>query len=198
MSSDGVTTMWCIWCEYKAATWEKIYVSSSPDGITWAAPTLILTTAASAAISPSVLWDGAQFVMYTNDLAAGYVMNYRTCATMDGVWSAPGVVVFSNPYPAGTSGPKHNDVIKFGAIYYMIYMEVDTGINAGLYLAVSTDGINFVIDPNFRLPAQVGVWDYQPYRASLIRAGDGLDIYYSGLNAASSISKISKTHYILP
>ena len=194
--------MWCIWTELKSGTWERIYVSSSADGITWAAPTLIFDIAHAAAdklMSPSVLWDGAQFLMYVCDFKlVPHVINRFVCATMDGVWAADAAptVLFANPEPI--TSKKHVDVILYGGVYYMIYMDVDSGINAGLYFGSSADGITFTLDPNFRLPAQVGVWDYLPYRASLVADATGFDIYYSGFDVVGTTAKISKTRYNLP
>jgi hypothetical protein len=196
MSADGTTTMYIFWREYKSGSAEKIYMRSSTDGVTWAAETLILTGAVNNdSMSPSVHWDGAQFVMYICNTAKYPTLQYRTCATIDGVWSAASDVVFTN---AHNLAPKHVDVILSGSTYYMIFMDVDSGVNGGLYLATSTDGINFTTDPNFRIPAQVGVWDYLPYRASLLPVGDGLDIYYSGMNNGETDGRIAKTHYRLP
>jgi hypothetical protein len=195
MSADD-STMWMIWREYKTATVDKIYVSSSTDGVTWSEPALILSPANNQGMSPSALWDGTQFVMWLCATSTYPYFQRYTCATMDGTWSAATQTTWLNG-PAAMS-PKHADVILSDSVYYLIYMDVDSGVNAGLHLATSTDGLAWKADPNFRIPAQVGVWDYLPYRASLLPVGDGLDIYYSAFDAAGTTAKIGKTHYTLP
>jgi hypothetical protein len=199
MSADNVT-MYIVWREFKAATVDKIYLSSSADGVTWAAPTLILSPATNQGMSPSVLWDGAQFVMWLCATSTYPLFQQYTCATIDGIWSAATQTTWLNsPGPIGASiSPKHADMILSGGVYYLICMDVDNGINGGLYLATSADGLAWKADPNFRLPVQVGVWDYLPYRASLLPVGDGLDIYYSGFDVVGTTCKIGKTHYRLP
>jgi hypothetical protein len=194
MSPDGTTTMYIFWLEAN----QGIYMSSSNDGITWSAQTKIINSAATNQVmSPSVLWDGTQFRMYTSKVGGGYTLEYRTCATITGTWSAPASLAITN-LGAPPYGAKHLDVILSDGVYYLIYMDVDATYNSGLYLAKGVNGIDFVIDPNFRIPAQLGVWDYLPYRASILNTGQALDIFYSGFNSGENISHIARTNYSLP
>lgn len=198
MSADGLT-MWLIWRKFEVvANYDRVYVASSTDGITWGASTLIIDTSYPYAMSPSALWDGAQFVMYTCTLETlTYHIERRVCATMDGTWGAVTDITFAN---SSQMQPKHADIILSGGVYYLIFMDsvVAHGVNRGLYFAKGSNGIAFTLDPNFRMAYGVGVWDYEPYRASLLPVGDGMDIYYSGFDVAGTTAKIGKTHYTLP
>jgi hypothetical protein len=195
MSADGLT-MYCVWREVVgASTADKIWIKSSTDGITWAGETDILDAAFTAVLSPTIEWDGTQFVMWSVNGTSSNALEKRTCATIDGVWSEVTTCTFINPSPSLF----HVCVRKFGSTYYLTGMDTQSLYTKGSYLAWSTDGEAWEYDPGFIiLPGASGAWDdTRMYRSTFAKVGNVLDIWYSAYNASNEWYT-GYTQYALP
>ena len=162
-----------------------IYVKSSTNGTTWSAASAVLSGGSTDFLSPAVLYDGTQFVMYyINSTPTPAVLNRRTCATPDGTWSAA-----ANCPVTGIPSDNqiwHLSVVKRGEVYHGFFtMELATH---PLYFGHSVDGINWTLDSEPLLDAGAsGSWDDGfLYRASGVPIGVGYDLFYSANSDPSS------------
>jgi hypothetical protein len=172
---DGSGVMWMFYAEALADTYDRIYVVSSPDGVTWSAPTLVVDGTFPDVLSPAVLWDGSQWVMYS--ITGAGVLQRRTCATPSGTWSAAAVVTVLKP---STITPWHIDVIYDNGIYYALVMSSVFD----LYFGRSTNGTTFVVSSNPIIKKADAAWTTnRVYRGCLVRTASGFDTWYSGFSA---------------
>jgi len=186
MSPDGLT-MYMVYREF--STLEKIFLISSTDGINWTLPTLILegdVSSVTQMLSPSIIWDGSQYVMYTGDssqVSFRDVAFRRTCPTIDGTWSSRIPTVMSEDF-----GINHVCVKLIDGVYYMVTTNTIGPGKFGNYLAKSTDGINFDYDWGFAIfPSENPKWDSrQIYRATISGKGKNLEIWYSAYLGSNS------------
>lgn len=198
VDNDG--TMWLIYREYLVATYDKIYALSSADGITWGASTLILDLGPTECLSPALLWDGSQWVMYSVDhsVPSGQV-DRRTAASITGPWSAPAAVTFNTPM---SFNEWHLDVILAGGQYYMLMQDLGTNPDiGGLYLAISSDGVNWSYDLNCRIPpGPYAAWDSTTiYHGTHQMIDEVLHIWYSAeyTTGGTDYWHVGKTRYFL-
>lgn len=149
VSPDGLTLS-CIW-RTVTSTQEILYVRSTTDGIAWTAKTAILTVTKTAEniLSPAILHDGTQWVMWTVDaVPAPNVMRRRTCATLTGTWSASTACTVTG-LPAGRD-LWHPSVVKLGSQYVCLMNDCTLGANGvdgELYLMRSTDQLAWTLNP---------------------------------------------------
>lgn len=147
VSTDG-TTLYCLWRTVDA-TYETLYLRSTTDGITWTAKQQILqvTKASANTLSPTIQWDGTQWVMWAVDaVPTPNTLTRRTAAALTGPWSAPTVCTV-NGLPSGRD-LWHVSVIKLGAQYIGLLNDCASGSNGGagrLYLMRSTDGTTWTL-----------------------------------------------------
>lgn len=168
---------------------EAIVHRSSTDGETWSARTTLFTDSNAgntAWLSPAVVYDGSQFVMYAvSGTQPDLNIRYRTCATPNGTWSASAAAGYTRP-TYGASGvhyPWHVDAIRWNDRTYLLINEsAQTGRN--LRWAVSDDGINFTAAADPFLTTPSGTWDgTSVYRATAVPR-DGDDLFYVWYSAA--------------
>lgn len=171
LGQDGL--LWMFYRVTKAATNDKIYVTSSADGVTWSAPVLILDVANNTAICPSIIWDGTQYKMWVN-ASGGTNFKYYTCATPDGAWSAATACFIDSG-----SGPLHFNVIKRDCEYHMF------GTNAGVTFLRSLDGKDWYQSTN-KIEAE-------GYRAAGVWNGAGYDLWYTTGGAHSKVKLATVT-----
>lgn len=165
-------------------TGDVIYCRTSTDGVTWSAETMILQTAANACLSPTIIYDGTQFVMYSvNDSAPPEWVEKRTASSITGTWSAPSTVAITWP---GTRTPWHIDATISAGKTYLIINEGSSG-GQGLYFSVasSPDGSTFTLSGLLMNPSLTGWDNVRIYRASGTISGANLRLWYSA-NGASS------------
>lgn len=198
-SIDG-TILYCIWREAKPATWDRIYLSSSIDGFTWAAPTLIMDLAFAAAMSPSLIWGGTQWVVYSiKSVANVQTIERRTCATIDGTWSAPSAVTVTN---RGYNQYWHLDIIMVGAEYKMLLMDgAYNDLFGGLNILNSADGLTFTSDVySYLSPSTTGAWDSTKiYRGTFLWDGTQYLIWYSAYKQNGSQAwHVGRVNYTPP
>lgn len=167
MTANGLT----MWCLYKVSVGGEIDIrgKSSTDGVTWSAEVTIIDGTTNLDLSPAVVWDGSQFVMYSTDYTSGAdatsVFHRRTCATINGTWSAPSACTMDAAYPAG-EGAWHQDVIYEAGRFWGLF----NFTNKKDYLAYSDDGSAWTRTTNPVIDLTADRWDNaQIYRGSLIR-----------------------------
>jgi hypothetical protein len=117
--------------------------------------------------------------MYSiNDAVNPNTMERRTCATINGTWSAPETVTVY----LSSGSLWHLDVILSGGVYYAL-INVDA---ASLWYAHSSNGRTWAV-PSPALIAQSGsdIWDKLLYRGTLVKTATGFDMWYSARNAAN-------------
>ena len=127
------------------ATTPALAGTNQPDDTSWSAASQVLATGfdGSPVSHPSVIKDGATFVMYYTDLAGTPSIGRATSATSNGAFN-PGVSAVLTAGAAGTfdsNGVKDPVVVKVaGTDYRMLYTGVDADGIERLGLATSTDG----------------------------------------------------------
>jgi hypothetical protein len=177
---DGQTmAMFCM--QSDDTTFTRVYVTTSTDGVTWAEPTLLLTGVVGQLISPAVLWDGSQYVMWTiSRTVTPCRLDRRTAAAVTGPWSDP--VICALPlYVSADANPWHIDVIHDADGYLMFLCSMQNNIGR-LYLARSRDGILWQVGAALLLEASAAGWDDgRIYRASGVRTATGYDLWYSAV-----------------
>ena len=160
-----------------------LYVSSSSDGITWSAPGTITFDPAVSVMSPSILYDGSQYRMYEC-----VSFGYHTSATPNGTFASKTTCAFTNGLPAGKI-LWHISVEKVASEYRALVCVCDSATNGAhpmLYLAISSDGVNFQIGASPLIPLSASGWDSSGiYRASAIWDGSRADIWYSAFKGTS-------------
>lgn len=151
----------------------------STDGITWTSPTTILTAGNAALVSPGVVWDGSQWVMYSvNAAATPKTLERRTCATLTGTWSGPVTCTCALP---GGSFQWHVDVVLSGTYYAFLNLD-----QISLWLAKSTDGLMWTVQSVSLLASSAAdIWDKNIYRSTAVKTATGFDLWYTGYSAAS-------------
>lgn len=182
--------LYCIWRYTDGATVDVIKARSSSDGVTWSDAVDLLTEDFADALSPALLHDGSQWVMYY--YKDGSIIR-RTCATLTGTWSAAEAITI-NRKPAALS-LWHHDIIISDGIYYLLLAEA----RGDLYLAIGDDGVKFTCAslPLLSGGTGAGKWDNQGlYRSTLLKIAGGLDIWYSGM-ADDNAWHIGRTQAVL-
>lgn len=190
--SQDEATLYCLYRWSNGTDTSKVYIRSSTDGVTWSEATELLTGANTIFISPSVVWDGTQYVMWVTDSSGGagaYKIVKRTCATINGVWSAPGDCTFVNKRLY--SDLWHISVVLVGTTYYMFVGLTQPGgsTDADIYLATSTDGGAWTFDPEIVMPrGSTGAWDADRQHRCfpLHLTGETFDLFYSAKSVAGN------------
>lgn len=153
---------------------DSICLRSSTDGIVWLDESTIVTGSASdSLLSPAVVSYGGQYLMFTvKNSANPPIIERRTCATLNGVWSVPTTCATSDLLGLA---PWHLDVIADGTTLYMAL-----NLSAQyLKLGVSTDGgLTWTMDTSIVSP-RGGMWDAHIYRSTIVRTATGFDLWYS-------------------
>lgn len=187
LGQDG--KLWCFWREFSPVV---IYASSSSDGITWSAPQSVLSGV--DVTSPSVLWDGSQYVMYCVE----GTITKRTCATPNGTWSGSTACPFVGlTMPAGKE-LWHISIDKVGEQYRGLITVTDSATQTEfwLYYACSDDGINFKLAQFPILSASVSGWDDGGiYRSCGLWSGDVCTLYYSAFSGTTWHIGLSSFEY---
>ena len=140
------------------------YLRSSTDGVNWTAKVVLFSNTYED-VSPAVVWDGAQYKMWTvNHENHPYSLYLRTAPTAQGPWSAPTLCTVT--LPTGIE-MWHMDIRKLGNQYHMI-MFTTTSIPSPLWFGSSNDGLvwTFGRQPVFkRSMINLNYTDY--YKASM-------------------------------
>lgn len=166
-----------LYCIYRQAG-DLIYGRTSTDGVTWSSEATILTTANNACLSPTILWDGTQYVMYSvNESTTPEWVEKRTASSITGTWSAPTTVAITWP---GQRTPWHIDAtISGGKTYLTINEGTSGGQGVNLSVAASTDGTTFTLSGLLMQPIAASWNGSKIYRASGTISGANLRLWYS-------------------
>lgn len=202
-SPDGLTLN-CVYYDLWTGNPDRLWLTTSTDGITWTTPVLILTSDGTEIFrSPSIVWDGANYILWTcNTQPAPDVFNRRTCPTITGSWSAPTACIFKVSY--GTTQatkppitfPFHGHVKYANGIYYGFYADISSGLAC---LISSADGITWQYPrhgpgfPGFTMGTGGAVWDKTIYSCSILKLVSGFDLFYSAMDAGGTIFNIGRT-----
>lgn len=202
MASDGVT-MWMIYRDSVSPN-DALHVISSTDGVTWSAPTTILSGAGNLLVSPAIIYNATPglYQMWHMDVRISpYRLYYRTASTPDGAWSAATLCDIQSI--AGKDW-WHIDV-QFDPVtgHYQAFVMVtnsgSNGLGGKLYFGESLDGLTWCLTA---LPVldvdSPGAWDSERiYRSSGIRLPDGYDLFYGAASdAIPSVWRIGRTKLV--
>lgn len=144
--------------------WEdRIYVATSPDGLTWSEGMLLAEKASVPEViytSAGVYW--AYWVDFTDRSVPGG-QRIGVARSTDGVhWEKPGTVTFSG-WEARGPAPADPDVMELpDGRLRMYFFQAGT-----VYSAISSDGIHYTVEEGRRLTAE-GIYD-----PNVIRLPDG-------------------------
>ena len=178
---DG-TTLYCFFRFNDASTPPAVIryqVVTSTDGVTWSSPSVYLTSG-TGYLSPAVLLDGSTWHLWQR--GGGFGAIRWSSATPTGF--AAGANCYFTNVPAG-HGVWHFDVFKHDGLFKML-ANTDYDTNKGaLYLATSTDGLNFVFEDEPLLDISAGWDNSRIYRASGYIDDTGLlRVWYSALGSS--------------
>ena len=191
--NEATDELWCYYRKTDLATYDKIYLKKSADGIAWGGTgqgILVLTMSLAEALSPTVVKVGATYHMwYVNSLDSPNTINHRT--SMDGEnWGAEESTNLYGGMPSGWM-PWHLEVrwISERSEYWMSLTLTNSDVNWGtgnqLMFARSIDGINWYLHPIIILSPSAAGWDSSRiYQSTFILDGSTLKIWYSGCDAA--------------
>lgn len=186
--------LYCFYIWNDGGTNTKVYVKSSTDGIVWSSATEILSSATKSLISPAVIWDGTQYVMWCIDQSGSpETLTKRTSATPDGSWSAPETCVLTGRSGNLTSILGHIDVRLYQGTYYAVLS------STSLYVATSGDGKYWVAPKSPFMIKSVSGWDNSLlYRATFVPLSpDTFDVWYSA-KSTSNNWRVGRTNIIWP
>ena len=172
-----------VFFEWGSGGTSKVYVKSSSDGITWSAKTEILSsTTEENYLSPTVILDGSNYVIYYVDtLSSPNLLKRRTASTPTGTWSAATTCSIAG-IPGGIE-LWHLNVIKNGDEYYAFHDLNDSK----LYFAISQDGVNWTFSSTPILSPSTSGWDNSIiYRSAVVDEGSAntYGLWYSARDAS--------------
>lgn len=143
MSPDE-KTMYMVY-KYDSGTYRSLWMTHSYDGVTWNTPVEIMSndTDNHEFISPAVLWDGTQYVMWTvksNTSPTLHDLYLRTADDPYGPWANP--ITCTYTLPSGVS-VWHLDIRQMGSQYHALIC-AKNGINNEAYFGTSDDKTTWV------------------------------------------------------
>lgn len=161
---------------------ELIFVKSSENGITWSPRDTIFDSNTESCLSPAVIAEHGRYTMWYVDARANpNRLHKRTCRTPNGAWSESTVC---NIPALPALDIWHINVSKVKDQYYALVVTVPSGakgLNARLWLAVSSDGNTWTLGKSPLLEETKATADW-----------DGATIYRS---SGIWLKKDDKTRY---
>lgn len=191
--------MWMLYLKTNGSTYDEIFAKSSSDGVNWGSPILIISGSFGDFLSPSIIYDGTQYIMWhVNDTDNPNTLKRRICSSPSGTWSGE-VTCTLNNMPGGKD-IWHVNVVKRGQVYHGFFTMCTSGTNGSgsiLYFATSPDGLAWTIS-NSPLLSISGGWDNNLlYRSSGIPTPSGYDLFYSAMTTAGNVWHIGRTQVTL-
>lgn len=170
----------------KSPNENKIYLIRSADAIHWSTPVEVLRdNTGRELLSPSVIYDGTHFVMWTIEVIAGKLVIVRRQSDSGTHWSEPTVASINGVEPPRSVW--HIDVIqdegRLSAI--LVSCLAIGGAGAKIHYASSEDGglnwsiHNLLLEPSYEFEAAF------QYRASLLKCSGNSRCYDLWYTAAS-------------
>lgn len=177
---DGV--MHLFWREYAPGS-ETIYLKTSENGTVWSAASPVLVGSGDDIMSPSILFDGSRYVMWS--VANGVGIHRRTSSVLGSGWSEPTLCAVTGMPDEVV--PWHVAVILSGGVYHLFMCEYE----GSLHYATSDDGLSFSYVMKVISPTRRG-WDSKKiYRATAVKSTGGFDLWY-GAQALSGTWRIGR------
>jgi hypothetical protein len=155
-AADGkLYLFWCVQADTTTAH-NGIWCISSSDGSSWSAATQVfVSTDGTAAQEPCPVWDGTQWVLYTQNASVtpNKIQRRTSSSLTSGYGSATDVVL---PMP-GSRSPWHIDLAYSGGTWVLCTSDNDSPRN--MWLATSGDGIHFTVNATPTLVRSLAGWD---------------------------------------
>lgn len=186
----------CFWREaLNGGDTVTLKAADSLDGVSWSAPVALFDV--DAGLSPSVVFDGSVWRMWTVKYDAGspFTLLARTAAGPFGPWSAPEVCDIA---AAGRRDIWHPAVfIDDSGTFRMLLADANAGTSHSgtMLLASSSDGMSWSVLSDVHaiplgkvVPPAAG-WEWQShkiYRATGFQAGDVCRVWYSAMGRDGS------------
>lgn len=169
-------TLYAVWRTFDPAATgaeEKLYFSSSVDGVTWSAKTQFYTSnmATRRLLSPALLYEAGVWTMWAVDIvpSPNQVVRLTGGAALTDAWGAPAAVDVGPMLPG--KEPWHIDVNRTADGWIGLLADCTlnvSGTNGDLLFIVSTDGLTWANSGRSVIPKiQHDEHDYL-YRATMI------------------------------
>lgn len=183
-------------------TEEKLYFSTSIDGVTWAAKTLVYQSDMTVRrlVSPAFHYEGGVWYMWAVDIAPSpnQVVRLVGSSTPNGVWGDP-VGVSMGPMRSGKEA-WHLDVQRVSDGYLAMLADCDedtSGQNVGLLFCTSTDGLTFANSGHTVIPQEDPANHDSLYRATfmpeIVGNQYGWRVWYSAYTVVPTVWGIFRT-----
>jgi len=186
---DGVFTL--VWRTYDPAATgaeEKLYFSTSADGIGWAPKTLFYSSSQSVRrlLSPCVLREAGAWVMWAVDIvpSPNQAVRVQGGAALTDAWADPVGVSMGAMQPG--KEPWHLGLIRVDDGYVGLLTDCTqdlSGRDGDLLLVVSSDGLTFTNSGSTVIPREQPGEHDQLYRAALlpetVNSVEGFRVWYS-------------------
>ena len=160
--------------------YEKIFVSSSTDGIAWEPAVEVVSSGGVDNLSPAILWDGAEWKMWT----CGTARRLRTASNPLGPWSSPEEIVIEGP---GRSVANHLDVKLHNGFFCATVFD-----GTDISLSFSKDGRFFTGARKLLSVSASGFDRSSLYKATTVFTNAGPWIIYSGQGGSAWRVGLSK------
>lgn len=188
-------TMYCYFRQTIGANC-TLYYRSSTDGVTWSDKVSVLTGTSIQLVSPTIIYDGSQYVMWYGDQTGGTKLYRVTSPNPTGPWT--GATLCGLSIPTGHNYYHFNAHYESG-LYYMFVTSSPADNTDPLWLAMSNTGLNWTTG---QIPilevGDVGAWDeVQLYRSAPIRTATGFVVIYSGKSNTPAQWHLGKTSFDL-
>lgn len=172
--------LYCYYMDNDGSTQNRILCKSSADGVTWGDEVELFTAAFTGAVSPAVIWDGSQYVMWYIDASATpYTLYRRTSVSPDSDWSAASACTI-DILTVASRWIWHIDVVLDSGTYHAFVAASIIGTSARLYYATSADGLTWSVRQDRLLTITKSGWDNMTiYRSTAVKTTTGFDIWYS-------------------
>ena len=166
-----------LYCFFPTDNTGNTYLTSlkTTDGITWNGQ-YDRTMPTEPLVSPAVIKIGLYYYIYYIDPST-FVFKRARSTSLESVFSNEEIVNVSG---YGTDQPWHMDILEVNNIYWI---QFNTTLYSKLYMAYSTDGLNFTVPRNCQIAGQ---WQNTlvtggMYRPSMMKLDNGqLIIYFPG------------------
>jgi len=178
--------LYCIYRSSEGGT-DNFYFRKSADGVTWSDQASLFSVGLATALSPAIVYDGTQYVMYTIDsqVAPGTqrTLQRRTAPSPEGTWSSVTNCTYIGAAAGVGSGIWHIDVIKTATGYHAV-ASTAPGAGGVLWFLTSVDGLTWWVSLSNLLGLGAGAaWDSgMLYRSSMTAVGTGYSLWYAATN----------------
>jgi hypothetical protein len=180
----ATSSLWYYWIDPD----RHLYRSTSSNGTTWSAKSVIATLPADEGLaSPCILKIGSTYYMWS----VGYILNpnvmYRRQSTDGVTWTDKTACTWSGSFPSGQEF-WHMEIQYIPTIsqYWMLICTTDLGEtshNTQLVMAHSTDGLAWTVEDGIFLAGGTNEsdWDHNQYKSSFQIINNIMHIWYSGI-----------------